>query len=148
MSKNTYIEGTQRVVFDGNVRVVKLDKHRYYKYVSGRGFKGVDFMVLDNSLGLVLIELKHYREKHNLPSKAKTAQTFYKKCEDSLHLIEIVNKYLSRKLIVKMYHWSNHFRFLLSKSDMFWLDAKEKYDDQKVVLLGNFDSDFPFLKSK
>ena len=40
--------------------MIKLDEHRFYSYVSGRGFKGVDFIGLSYEGKLLLLEVKNY----------------------------------------------------------------------------------------
>lgn len=139
MVKNQkFREGSQNVFFDQFDRVIKLDQHRFYRYVSGRGFKGVDFLVLNPEIGIVLIELKNYINGHH-PIEKEIASTFYQKCEDTLHLIEIVYKYYQKKWWIKILVNTFRFTFLLSKEDKFWIDAYQEYQVGRVLLLGNID---------
>ena len=52
--------------------VVRYDRHRFYKYLSGRGFRGVDFVLLHRTEArALLIEVKNYRYRHGrqIPEK-------------------------------------------------------------------------------
>ena len=136
--ENIFIESGHVVDFGNEARVIKLDDHRYYSYVSGRGYKGVDFIVLDPMAGLILIELKNYIDAYNQPSESESASIFYQKCEDTLHLLEIIHAYFIKKWWVRIlvYKWKLHF--LLNKDDWIWLDAYDMYQAGKVVMIGDF----------
>lgn len=43
-------------------KVIKWDEHRFFGYVSGRGFKGVYFMALRDE-ELYLMEVKNYQDR-------------------------------------------------------------------------------------
>ncbi len=132
------IESNLKVRFGNDARYVKLDEHRFYSYISGRGFKSVDFLVIDPEIGLVLVELKNFEKAKIMPSKSDLAQVFYEKCEDTLHLLEIINSYYKRKWWYKALGRSYLINFLTSEI-RFWHDAFELYESGKVILLGHFE---------
>lgn len=126
------------VSYSKDSKVIKLDNHRFYNYIKGRGFKSVDFLVIDSGI-LFLIELKNYINPRTIPSHELIASIFYQKCEDSLHLIEIVYKYYNRKWWYKLLVVKLHLTYLLSDETKILLEAHQLYRLQKVILLGNFD---------
>ena len=92
-------------------KVIKWDEHRFYGYVSGRGFKGVDFMGLREE-ELYLIEVKNYQDRRPdngqhpfdlvLSDPDFYAEIFLQKFADSFALIEIIEKYYLRK---RFFNW-------------------------------------------
>ena len=136
--KKKFVESGQLVSFSDYAKVLKLDDHRYYKYVSGLGFKGVDFMLIDPIGGLFLIELKNYIDCSSQPSDEESASIFYQKCEDTLHLLEIIYAYYMKKWWVRVLVLRCKLRFLLHREDKIWIDAYSLYKEGKVVLLGDF----------
>ena len=80
--------------------MTQFDAHRYYRWLSGQGFKGVDFVAIDPNRQLFLLEVKNYRE--NLPSVEDVAEMYCKKIEGSLRIVSILQKYFLRK---RMYRW-------------------------------------------
>ena len=81
-----------------NVR--PFDDHRYYRWVSGLGFRGVDFIGLYQGK-LVLMEVKNYRRREGM-SEADAFQAVREapetfalkmvgKVEDSLRIVQAVN---------------------------------------------------------
>ena len=135
-NRNVFKEGRQIVKFGQHCKVIKLDNHRYYRYVSGRGFKGVDFLVMDANL-IFLIELKDYRNGTH-PSQNDIAAIFYEKCEDTLRLIEIIHKVLMRRWLIR-FAIRYQLTYLISSESSFWLKASELALEGRVVLLGNFE---------
>lgn len=98
-------------------KVIKWDEHRFFGYVSGRGFKGVDFMALREE-ELYLIEIKNYQdrrlkdEEHPfdlvLVDTDFYAEIFLQKFTDSIALIGIVEKYYLRKRLFKWWSQQNY----------------------------------------
>lgn len=81
-----------------NVR--PFDDHRYYRWLSGRGFRGVDFVGIYRGK-LVLMEVKNYRRREGMPNAdafraiREDPETFalkmVEKVEDSFEIILAVN---------------------------------------------------------
>ncbi len=123
-------------------KVIKWDEHRFFGYVSGRGFKGVDFMALRNE-ELYLIEVKNYRnrrpqdEQH--PFDLLFAESdfygeiFLQKFADSFALIEIIKKYYLRKRFFNWWSQRNYpglnilarLPFFQKRDFIFWTQAAQ-----------------------
>ena len=93
--------------FSERWKVLKYDEHRFYRYLSGSGFKGVDFIgILDESI-LALIEVKNYNDRYPSdetdPSKdlisdpLSYAEQYAQKFADTFQLIRIIRKYYKRR---------------------------------------------------
>ncbi len=89
--------------FEEGWLVKKFDHHRYYQSLSGNGFKGMDFIAIKPNQQLLLLEVKNYRDQEP-PSSEALAETFCQKVEDSLHVIELIQKYYYRKWYYRMLH--------------------------------------------
>ena len=104
--------------FPTDWKVIKWDAHRFFGYVSGRGFKGVDFMALSEEK-LYLIEVKNYQDRRPndeqhpfdliLADPDFYAEVFLQKFTDSFALIRIVEKYYSRKYFFKCWSRLNYW---------------------------------------
>jgi len=139
--------------FPENWKVIKWDEHRFYGYVSGRGFKGVDFMALRND-ELHLMEVKNYRDRRPQDGQHPFdlvmadpdfyAAIFLQKFADSFSLIEIIEKYYLRKRFFFWWSRRNYWGLrtlaqlsFFQKSDLiFWTRAVQIIRDQpeKVAL--------------
>ena len=132
MMANIYIESEQTIIFDDSWKVIAIDKHKYYRRLSGRNMKCVDFIAISNDWGLVMIELKNYHGKtppKNLSIIAK------KKCRDTETLIRVVNKYLSRQWYYRIFFKKLKWRRICNKEWALWSDALEYIDNGKVLRL-------------
>ena len=69
---NTFIESGLTFSFSKRWKVLKYDKHRFYRYLSGSGFKGVDFIGVLDEKQLVLIEVKNYKDRFELDESDPT----------------------------------------------------------------------------
>jgi len=87
-----------------NIR--SFDDHRYYRWLSGLGFRGVDFVgIYQNKL--VLIEVKNYRRREGMSradafqavrnAPAAFALKMVEKVEDSLRIVRAVNSSYQRR---------------------------------------------------
>jgi len=112
----TLFESRLQFTFPDSWIVIKADTHRFYKYLSGRGFKGVDFLAMTDT-HLYLIEVKNYENRYKedgilpiqmlLDDLEKYALGYIQKFEDSFHLIHLIDKYYKRQ------YWKNiSWRFL------------------------------------
>ncbi|MEM8906941.1 MAG: hypothetical protein AAGD05_03765 [Bacteroidota bacterium] len=87
--------------------IIKADAHRFYRYLSGSGLKGVDFIGFPNPKTLVLIEVKNYVDRFpadgQLPITAilndpsHYAAQFLQKFADSFRLIHIAHQHYQRR---------------------------------------------------
>lgn len=91
--------------------VKRFDKHRYYKWLSGVGIKGVDFIGIYKGQQLFLIEVKNYRRRnerqlpeHLIPDSSALGQAFADKILDSLQVIQTIIGYLKRRWWYAMAH--------------------------------------------
>ena len=119
--------------FPINWKVIKWDTHRFFGYVSGRGFKGVDFMALSDEK-LYLIEVKNYQERRPndeqhpfdlvLADPDFYAEVFLQKLTDSLALIRIIKKYYLRKYFFKLWSQFNFWGLKNLSSNSFF----QKFD--------------------
>lgn len=139
MKAHIYNESEIWIRFHPSAIVVKFDDHKFYKYLSGQGLKGVDFLVIDKLYGLFLIEIKNFRKRDTQPEEKDLSHNFYQKCEDTLHLIEIIYKVYQRKWWVK--HLVNKLKmtFLLTEEDKTWIQAYQLYRKGKIILIGNYE---------
>ena len=85
--------------------VVKFDEDKYYRFLSGDGFRGVDFVCIWKKEKSFLIEVKNFTQydKEPLPSPADLAEKCIQKFNDSLHLIRLAELLLKRKLMFKLF---------------------------------------------
>ncbi len=114
----TFKESGLTFSFPINWKVIKWDAHRFFGYVSGRGFKGVDFMALSDEQ-LYLIEIKNYQDRRPnddehpfdlvLADPDFYGEIFLQKFTDSFALIRIVEKYHSRKYFFKLWSQQNYW---------------------------------------
>lgn len=114
----TFRESGLNFNFPVGWKVIKWDEHRFFGYVSGRGFKGVDFMALCDEK-LYLIEVKNYQDRRLkdgehpfdliLADADFYAQVFLQKFTDSISLIRIIEKYYLRKRFFKWWSQQSYF---------------------------------------
>lgn len=143
MSKSNFFEESELLFeFPSSWNVIRWDAHRFYGYVSGSGFKGVDFMAIHEGM-LYLIEVKNYSDRLLqdeeqpidllLASPLKYAAVFLQKFEDSFDLIQIIQKYFLRKPLFKV--WARYkfpflnpllrFSFFQKNDWLFWTAANQ-----------------------
>jgi len=123
-------------------KVIKWDEHRFFGYVSGRGFKGVDFMALRNE-ELYLMEVKNYRDRRPqdeqhpfdlvLADSDFYGEIFLQKFTDSFALIEIIKKYYLRDFIF----WTRAAEIIRNHPEhvhlVLWLEPGPKIPLEKYV---------------
>ena len=103
----TFSESGLTFRFSKRWKVLKYDEHRFYRYLSGSGFKGVDFIGIIDEKKLALIEVKNYKDRYEQdqvdPSEALLndptayATQFAHKFKDTFQLISIIRKYYQRR---------------------------------------------------
>ena len=100
MAAATYTESGAVFEFSPGWIVKKFDAHRYYRWLSGQGFKGVDFLAFRPNDSLLCIEVKNYRGEPPTPSVI--ADTFCKKISGTLKIVEIIEQYYLRKPLYRL----------------------------------------------
>lgn len=110
--KNIFQESGLEFSFPKDWVVKKYDEHRFYHYLSGLGFKGVDLIALTPDQKLILIEVKNYINRFPqdgidptetlLNNTISFSGKYVQKFEDTFQLLQIVEKYFNRK---KWYRW-------------------------------------------
>lgn len=92
-----FSESGWQIKFPDQWWVKKFDEHKYYRTLSGKGFKGVDFVIIVPGTGLVLLEVKYFYQ--SLPTSEHLGMVYCEKIIDSLKVIELIHKYLSRQFL-------------------------------------------------
>ena len=135
--KQIFIERGVKAIFDEEWSVIKLDKHRYYKRLSGSGISGVDFLAVHPVFGLALIEMKNYTKgMASIPQDLD--QKMVGKKEDTIRLINIINKYYQRQFYFRILRYIG-WEYLYPKDWLIWLSAKEHLDKGNIFFLGVID---------
>ena len=129
--------------------VKRYDEHRFYNYLSGLGFKGVDMIAITPERKLILIEVKNYINRFPqdgidptetlIENMDSFSESFVQKFQDTFQLLQIVQKYFNRK---KWFQWIANpiqsllpFSFLISLDWGFWTVANQLLDQKEVELL-------------
>lgn len=137
MSNTPHDERGIRILFDEEWQVVKLDEHRFYSRLSGRGFKGVDFVALHKDYGVALIEFKNYADPPvAVPSDLDLVMI--EKQEDTIRLIKIINKYYWRKWHIRLavrYDW----KWMMSNESKLWLSLHDQISSGNYFFIGVVD---------
>ncbi len=129
-----YNESGLTFQFQSDWKVIPFDKHRFYTWLSGEGFKGVDFLGIHPVLGLMLLEVKNYDQYEKVipPFQLNDLEGFARhlihKVADSLKLIRIVEAYYHRKYWFRFYRYtfSKYSRYqLLAPQWFFWIQVFE-----------------------
>jgi len=145
----TFNESGLTFTFPSDWLVYKYDQHRFYKYVSGYGLKGVDFMIITDEGDLILLEVKNYFNRFKDAKESPTlaikndpmayAKKFAGKYEDSFQLINSIHQYYQQR---HRYRWfiKPLFQYLPKglqlKTDWgFWTKAHELLEQGKVKLM-------------
>lgn len=137
MSGHKFLEREVEVVFDEEWKVFKLDEHRYYKNVSGRGVSAVDFMAVHPTFGLALIEMKNYKfGKDSIPMDL--SDKLIEKRNDSIRLINIIYKYYRRQWYFRVLTFIG-WTYLYPKDWEIWLLAKQHVVAGNYFFLGAID---------
>jgi hypothetical protein len=103
----TFQESGLAFNFEDDWIVIQYDKHRFYRYLSGRGLKGVDFIYVINFEKLVLMEVKNYNDRYEY-DEINPTETFLNnldrffnayvgKFNHTLRAIQIIHYYYQRK---------------------------------------------------
>jgi len=129
--------------------IKKYDEHRFYHYLAGLGFKGVDLIALTPDRKLILIEIKNYINRFPQDGIDPTetlfnntisfSEKYVQKFEDTFQLLEIVKKYFHRK---RWYRWlALPFLKMLPYSTLikldwgFWTIANDILKNKDVQLI-------------
>ncbi len=135
--------------FSDRWKVLKYDEHRFYRYLSGSGFKGVDFIGILDEKQLALIEVKNYKDRYSLDESDPTeeliadsgayAEKYAQKFQDTFQLIGIIRKYYKRrwwfKTLRKLILQHIPRRLLLRFDWGFWNIVIQLIDEKKEKVL-------------
>ncbi len=122
--------------------VFKYDEHRFYRYVSGSGLKGVDFIGVKGE-SLYLIEVKNYADRVSLDTYdpmeyllntvKEQAERYLRKLEDSLSLLNIIQQYYHRKWWYRKIYLPFLRKSKITSDLGFWTKAVELKDRPDCV---------------
>lgn len=135
--------------FPDDWEVKQFDKTQFFKYFSGHGFKGVDFIAITPEGKLILMEVKNYTNqwqaahinptdnlKNDLPN---FSQKIISKFEDTFHLVKIIHQVYLRKWwfrwFVPPFRKYFSFSFLSKKKWGFWLLVYELIEKKEIELV-------------
>lgn len=100
-------ESDLRISFSDGWTVLKFDTHRYFKAISGHGYKGVDFIGYHPTHGVLLLEIKNYTLRYGDALVPKTKAFLENpetlvplldgKFRDSQTMITTIHGYLRRR---------------------------------------------------
>lgn len=103
----TFQESGLTFEFEDDWIVIQYDKHRFYRYLSGRGLKGVDFIYVINFEKLVLMEVKNFNDRWVkdginptetfLDNLDRFFNVFVGKFNHTIRAIQIVHSFYRRK---------------------------------------------------
>lgn len=137
----TFNESSLSFSFDENWIIKPFDKHPFYQAISGRGFKGVDFIGIYKKETLVLIEVKNYHRRSISPvppnitdilgSNPPLVNAFIDKIDDSELLINTVYKYFQRKKRYPIYQFLWRLfpkELFLKRKWAFWSKVYELFE--------------------
>lgn len=145
MNRQFFRESDLLFTFSKDWVVKKYDSHAYFKILSGHGLKGVDFIGIFENRALYLIEVKNYNKRSYSPaapdwtdiegSAYPLALALNCKIEDSLRLIKVVNKYLTRQWWFLSSTWLRKLfnRNKLKKDWHFWQRVGEILENDRFV---------------
>lgn len=129
--KTSFQESGWQFEFDDIWWVKKFDDHRYYRSLSGSGFKGLDFIAVKPGSQLLLIEVKNYRDQEP-PESEQLGKVFIEKVEDSLKLLELVQKYYGRKWFFRLFApWIKRYPTFFGEQG-YWTEAFDLAQSTKV----------------
>ena len=137
INKQTFNERGVEATFDEDWTVIKLDEHRYYRRISGRGISGVDFIAVHQEFGLALIELKNY-EKGSMSIPENIDDKMIDKKNDTIRLVHIIHKYYRRQAYFRILTWIG-WEYLYPSEWKIWIQAKRHIDSKNYFFLGIID---------
>ena len=96
-----FSESSLAFQFDPRWKIIRFDQHRFYRYLSGQGLKGADFLGVDwKNKDLLLLEVKNFDPRDwsgesptmqsVLEHPEEYAQKIIAKFTDSLRLCQII----------------------------------------------------------
>jgi hypothetical protein len=130
-------EGDQEIQIPSTWQVVKLDEHPYYRQASGKySLKSMDYLILDPTWGVYLVELKDYDDiSLNAADKEELATTLDQKAADTKTLIRSIAHMHMRKPYYRWLWAVPLLRSLLPQRSTVWLEAAEMIEAGKCITL-------------
>lgn len=127
----TFYESEFVFEFDANWVVKKFDEQKVYRKLSGLGLKGVDFIGVNKSGALLLMEIKFYRQE--TPENKEIAEVFSKKTSDTAKAIQLIKSYLVGKWWFSLFR-PFYLRFYHRLGDLaFWTKVIDSFDQEKPI---------------
>lgn len=115
--------------------ILKFDDHQFYKVLSGHSLSGVDFSGVYCE-ELYLMEVKNFRifhDEHHTITADQLIHDLNKKLEDSIKIIEIINKYFDQKRGYKLFSGIIDKLAFLNRDWYFWRRVKAAVLKNKVL---------------
>jgi len=159
----THTESKHKFSFDDRWHILKYDDHPYYRVVSGRSWRGIDFAGIYEDAHLYLIEVKNFYQFGNdgeIEDVNQFVLEIKEKILDTVDLVQIIEKYHQRKWMYRLWirlvkrfkelntnwwFWNRMFEFIEIGSFTFVLliDSKENMTSlRNQLLLSLKDEDY------
>lgn len=127
--------------FPADWLVRKFDSHKFYRGISGLGFKGVDFIALPPEGPLLLFEVKNYFNRDprinapvpldQLPSPHDLADKLHEKSADTLEAILSIRRWYQQQWIYRTF-LPLSYRLRYKQSEwVFWTLVYQRAHDQR-----------------
>lgn len=141
-----FLESGFLFTFAEDWNVIKFDEHRFYKRLSGRSFKGIDFAGVYKDETLYLIEVKNYKQYAHTVYDVDVemfCQEIVKKIKDSISLIQIIHLYYTRKWVYRAFFPIVRRYPFMQREWFFWTTLYDLcFNKEKVRFVLCIDSDF------
>lgn len=125
-------ESRMKICFDDPWRVVRFDRTPWFRYMTGHGLRGVDFLAIREGT-VYFIELKNYAPYRPgvasvLPDPSTLIAGMELKMQDTMRMTGIVYRTLERHWMFRVFcQWSRRIPILRrwEKEWSFWMDVRE-----------------------
>jgi hypothetical protein len=127
---HTYRESDLTISFSTECKVCKFDEHRFFRWLSGSGIKGVDFLVLCEK-ELFLLEIKNFNQWKEKAIPEDLFEEIEGKKEGTLKVIRVVHSFFLRKWSYRLWKRWVYPKSVARKAFSewyFWTRALEKVE--------------------
>lgn len=127
---HTYRESGLTIRFSAECEVCKFDEHRFFRWLSGSGIKGVDFLVLCEK-ELFLLEIKNFNQWKGKAIPEDLFEEIEGKKEGTLKVIRVVHSFFLRKWSYRLWKRWVYPMAVARKAFSewhFWTQALEKVE--------------------
>jgi len=133
-----FSESGMRFHFPSDWLVRRYDQHTYFRGFSGYGLKGVDFVAVEPSGRLWLVEAKNFIPRQEFPVIIKSAAVLgaqlLQKAEDTVRGIAAVHAYRSRSFWYRWLFPHLHRLRWLSGEWLFWARAYRALSEEAQIV--------------